>query len=413
MWKQPWGYAEGWTICIGLFITGLILQITTGVVEVDVFHYPANLISGILFILLLLVLHIYKRKTALLRWFSGPEASITSLASLLFLIIVMGLTRQSSPSADLSAEEGFVRLGFTQMTVSWPFILLFLYFLGILGLVVLKRISRFKWKRDTGFILNHAGLFIALFSAVLGSGDLHRLRMTVPLDTPEWRATDEKGEMVELPLAIELKSFTIGEYPPKLLLLDNATGKALPEDRPSTLLVEEYPMTGKLLDWEIEVTDYLSSAASMTTKDTVLFSPYMSEGATSAVYVKASNVHDGTQREGWVSCGNYMFPYQALRLNQNVSLIMPEREPKRFASEVSVFTQEGETKDYTIEVNKPLSVAGWKIYQLSYDEVMGKWSRISVFELVKDPWLPVVYTGIFMMLAGAVYLFVSAPKKSE
>ncbi|KPL25985.1 MAG: hypothetical protein AMS23_03830, partial [Bacteroides sp. SM1_62] len=57
------------------------------------------------------------------------------------------------------------------------------------------------------------------------------------------------------------------------------------------------------------------------------------------------------------------------------------------------------------EVNKPFKYRGWKLYQLSYDERMGKWSRVSVIEAVRDPWLPVVYTGIFLLLAGALYLF--------
>jgi hypothetical protein len=60
-----------------------------------------------------------------------------------------------------------------------------------------------------------------------------------------------------------------------------------------------------------------------------------------------------------------------------------------------------------------LSIGGWKIYQYSYDTVRGKWSQYSVFELVIDPWLPVVYLGIFMLLAGSVFLFLSAPKKTE
>ena len=70
------------------------------------------------------------------------------------------------------------------------------------------------------------------WAAILGNGDLRRLRMTVPLENPEWRASDEKNEMIELPLAIELRSFTIDEYPPKLMLIDNTTGKALPESNP-------------------------------------------------------------------------------------------------------------------------------------------------------------------------------------
>ena len=66
-----------------------------------------------------------------------------------------------------------------------------------------------------------------------------------------------------------------------------------------------------------------------------------------------------------------------------------------------------------IEVNKPFELEGWKIYQLSYDESKGRWSDISVFELVRDPWLPVVYTGIWMMIAGAVCLFALSQKRKE
>lgn len=411
MWKQPWGYAEGWAVCFGLFITGIILQLTIGKVDVDVFHYPVNLIGGIFFLFIILILFICSRRIASLKWFSGLEASLTALSSLLFLVIVMGLTRQVLPSADLSSEGGFVRLGFVQMTVSWPFVFLFLYFLLILGLVICRKIARFNWKRDTGFVLNHAGLFIALFSAILGSGDLQRLQMTVPVNATEWRATGGSEEMVELPLAVELKSFTIEEYPPKLMILDNKTGNALPEKLPQTLLVEAASTQGSLLDWDIEVSNYLPSAACVMNKDTVVFREYNSEGATSALYVKARK--GDTVREGWVSCGNFMFPYASLRLDNEVSLIMPDREAKRFASDVVVYAKDGKQKEQLIEVNKPLSISGWTIYQLSYDEAKGKWSKLSVFELVKDPWLPVVYSGILMMLAGAIYLFVSAPTKSK
>ena len=92
---------------------------------------------------------------------------------------------------------------------------------------------------------------------------------------------------------------------------------------------------------------------------------------------------------------------------------MPEREPQRFVSEVKIYTQEGTITGGTIEVNRPMEIEGWKIYQLSYDETKGRRSDISVFELVRDPWLPVVYTGIIMMMAGAICLFVSAQKRKE
>lgn len=412
MWKQPWGYAEGWTISFGLFLTGVILQVTTGKVDATLFQYPLNAIVGGVFLFFLVMLYVVSRKAAALQWFYSLTASITSLTAWMVLVIIMGLTRQVAPSVTVTHGGLLSGLGFMQMTSSWPFLLLFLYFISVLGLVTIHKISRFRWK-DIPFLLNHAGLFITLLAAILGNGDLQRLRMTATLDNPEWRATDETGQMTELPLAIELKSFTIDEYPPKLLAIDNTTGKALPEGNPENLLVEESPLSGSLLDWDIEVTRSLSMAACVRTVDTMNFVAFHSEGATTALLVKARNRVDGTEKSGWVSCGSFMFPYVSLPLSDSVSLVMPEPEPKRFASEVTVYTQSGERVDALIEVNKPLSMGGWKIYQLSYDEAKGKWSSTSIFELVKDPWLPVVYTGILMILLGSVCLFVLAPGNKQ
>jgi hypothetical protein len=41
---------------------------------------------------------------------------------------------------------------------------------------------------------------------------------------------------------------------------------------------------------------------------------------------------------------------------------------------------------------------------------MGPMSQTSILELVSDPWLPLVYTGIYMMLAGAVCMFLKGKK---
>ena len=172
-------------------------------------------------------------------------------------------------------------------------------------------------------------------------------------------------------------------------------------------------MAGNLQGWKVEVTRSLPMAACVMGQDTVNFVEFHSEGATTALYVKARNELTGRQKEGWVSCGSYIFPYISLQLDDAVSMVMPEREPQRFASEVKIYTQGGTITEGTIEVNRPMEIEGWKIYQLSYDETKGRWSDVSVFELVRDPWLPVVYAGIIMMMAGAVCLFVSAQKRKE
>ena len=115
--------------------------------------------------------------------------------------------------------------------------------------------------------------------------------------------------MIELPLAIELRSFTIDEYPPKLMLIDNTTGKVLPEKQPENILVEEIPLAGNLQGWKVEVTRSLPMAACVMGQDTINFVEFHSEGATTALYVKARNELTGRQKEGWVSCGSYIFPY--------------------------------------------------------------------------------------------------------
>ena len=93
-----------------------------------------------------------------------------------------------------------------------------------------------------------------------------------------------------------------------------------------------------------------------SSEDTLKFTEFHSMGATYAVYLKAVNATSAQSKEGWVSCGSFMFPYKALRLSEQTSLVMPEREPQRFVSAVTVYTQSGEVVEDTIEVNRPLKI---------------------------------------------------------
>ena len=407
MWKKTWGYKEGLACGAGLFATGLLLQGTVGDVRWDLFAWPVNIIVLVAYLLLLAVLYGLRKRVYCFEWLTHYTAAVSSLVCVAVITVVMGLVRQV-PAAQPSADW----IGLSKMLSFWPFVLLYVWLVTVLGLTILRAGFPFRL-RKIPFLLNHAGLFIALLTATLGNADLQRLKMITRIGKTEWRATDENGRLSELPLAIELQGFTIDEYPPKLMLIDNETGRALPAGTPEHLLLEDGVTEGRLPGWDIEVLNSIPMAASVATEDTLKFTEFHSMGATYAVYLKATDTGNGQSREGWVSCGSFMFPYKALRLNGEVSLIMPEREPQRFVSAVTVYTQQGEVRNDTIEVNHPLKVAGWNIYQLSYDETKGRWSDVSVFELVRDPWLPYVYTGIFMMMSGAVCLFVNAQKRRD
>ena len=87
--------------------------------------------------------------------------------------------------------------------------------------------------------------------------------------------------------------------------------------------------------------------------------------------------------------------------------------PRRFASEIQILTKSEKNIQATVDVNKPVEVDGWKIYQYGYDTSMGAKSNTSILELVSDPWLPYVYLGIYMMLAGGVLMFVTGVRRKE
>lgn len=393
--------------CGGLIVIGLILHLFTGGINWDSFAWPLNICVLAIYVVAIIVLYILRKKVYFVRWAMSYKAAVPSLVAVVFLTFLMGMIRQvpaSTHSGDVSS--------FNRMLSFWPFILVYLWMTTIIGLVSVKHLCSFRLSRIP-FLLNHLGLFIALVSATLGSADMKRLTMNTRIGQAEWRATDADGHVYELPLAIELKNFSIDEYPPKLMLIDNATGKALPTDSPEHLLLEENIKSGKLSGWNIEVLDRIEMAASVSGNDTVKYVDWPSAGATYAVNVRAVSPDGKQSVSGWVSCGSFLFPYQALRLDGDCSLVMPDREPRRYSSDVVIYTESGKTLEETIEVNKPAEIEGWKIYQLSYDESKGRWSDISVFELVSDPWLPVVYIGIIMMMLGAVCMFVTAQKNNK
>ena len=294
MWEKPWKLKEGFLIGGGLLIVGLLLQATIGPIDWDLFAAPVNYVMLVLLLTLIGAMYLLRRKVYTFEWMMHFGAAIPCLCYAVGLTILMGLTPQ--------VRQGGIPW-LSQMLRFWPFVLIWTWMMVISGLATLNHLLRWKW-REIPFIVNHLGVFLAVVCATLGSADMKKVEMTVPLENPEWRAVQEDGAMFEPGLAIELHRFIMDVY------------------------------------------------------------------------------EDGS--------------------------------PKRFASDISVYTEDGKDISGTVDVNKPLKVNGWKIYQYGYDVQRGPDSEYSVFMLVRDPWLPAVYLGIFLMLAGAVCLmFFMAPKTKK
>lgn len=415
IWEKPWDYLEGFIVAGGIAIAGFALQFSLGNIITSDFAFPINIILGALFIVGLLCCHFFLKDNHIVRWLSSVRATIPALTVMLILIIVMGLTPQFTEyEPEHHLPKDFIsNLGWYRMTTSWSFILLSFYMLTILGFSTLRKTRKPNSWKQIGFYLNHAGLFIAYLGGILGSADMVRTTMTVREGQTEWRAVDYFGNVSELPIAIELDTFKIEEYLPKLVVINTETGRILPEKRPDIYMFEKVGDKTTLLGNEVEILEYLPEAAVMSDSTFASAVTYQGDGAATALKVRISNPELKEPIEGWVSNGSYVFPYKVLYINSQTSLAMPVQEVKKYTSLVTVMTESGHSKKAAIEVNSPLTIDNWKIYQFSYDESMGKYSKTSVFELVYDPWLKIVYAGIFMLLAGSLFLFIMGPIKKE
>ncbi len=399
-WTQPWSYCEGTMVTAAILLVGFALQVAGGGTVLRVAAFPWNLVAGLVFLALIISAFVLWQKHPAMKWLGGVKAALPAILGFTFLVLLMGFVKQ-----DVEPKSALVRLlGLTHLVKTWPFILINLYLMILLGVVTLKRLTTFSLK-NAGFFLNHFGLFLVLFSTALGSSDMQRLRMNCYEDQTEWRAVDNSGKTVELPVAIKLLNFNIEEFRPKVTIIDNQSGQiAEQKGKVQFELLDRNVLD--LFGYHVEVEQFFESSGKVGDA----YFPVNEPGSAPSAKVKVTK--DGTEISGWVCSGSYVNQPEALKLNETHSLVMLPAEPRKFSSELHIQTKGGKNIKTTIEVNRPFKVDGWTIYQLSYNTEMGRWSNLSVLELVRDPWLPVVYFGIFLMMAGAGFLFIYGKPKS-
>lgn len=409
IWQFPWQYKESIAIVLGIIIVGFLLQLTIGNFNFYLFHAPVNILVGVALVLIVAGLSFIK-KNSFVKWLSSVPLSVTLLGSLFVLTVIMGLTPQFAKVnihlhihwGEASGSDIFnyiiTRLGLKQMTSSWAFVFVYSFTLLSLGLVIARRLHRFKWK-DYGFYLNHIGLWLFLFAAGIGSADMLRYVMYVEEGETEWRVYDNNENVLELNIAIQLHDFIMEEYPPKLAVINKYTGDAQPEGRPHYHQIEPNRKSDQLAGWELQIDEYIHEAVRKT--DTTFQAIPMS-GSMPAAKVRMTNKDTQQTVSGWLTCGSVDQYVMPLDLDSLYSLVMTKPEAKRFASDITVMLEDKpEPIHATLEVNSPLRIGAWMIYQYDYDHALGKASRHSGIELVYDPWLPFVYVGIALIALGA------------
>ncbi|MCL2790886.1 MAG: cytochrome c biogenesis protein ResB [Desulfobulbus sp.] len=397
LWQSPWGAPEAALFVAAIILVGFLLQLAVGSFDFALLHYPANLVA-LAVLAGLTALGVRMRNSLLVRWLAGIPLAVTLIVALLLFGLCMELMPQlprlSAQTPDLSA-----RLGLRTLTSSWPFALLYGMTLIALGITACKRLLRFS-RRNIIFLCNHLGLWLLLVSAGFGAADMLRVVMHVDTGKTEWRVFNEASAALEMPIAITLNKFTMEEYPPNLTIIDRQTGADLKNTQGFFQIDPKRP-AGRIGEWAITLDDYLHTAVRVRGE----YSASPMPESTPAAKITARNLHTGAIRTGWVSSGgNVPEFFSVLPLDDAHLLTMAQPEPKRYASDVTIIPKDGVPIDTTLEVNKPVAVGHWMIYQYGYEAALGKLSNWSEMELVYDPWLLPAQIGMGFMAVGALLL---------
>jgi hypothetical protein len=402
--KKIWGYTESFIISFEIIILGFVIEIFLKGSGVRSPHMPYNLYMILALIAILVIMHLAYRHTPFIKWFSSVPCSVSAISVYALLVLLLGFIPQQEDQA-----RWLQLTGLSHLKNSWPFYLIQFYLLVSLGLVVLRRGFPFKMK-NFGFLLNHFGLWITLVAAGLGSGD----QKSVSIDLFEDSGFTNTGiltnqQKIDLPFSLKLIDFNIEFYNPKMAVADQSKGEILQKHAETLPLIYKGFET-KLIDWQIKVKEFLPFAI----KTDSGYIPADRPGSMSVAFIETRNIITGDTSSGWITSGSMMFQARFLSLKKSKLLILTEPEPRKFESLVLVKDSRNIEDTIKLEVNKPFRMNGWKLYQLSYDTQLGKYSKHSVIEAVRDPWLPVVYIGILMLLGGAIYLFwLGRPVKEE
>ena len=400
LFQTPWRYAESFLVITIAIVFSFIIEYSLQGAYFGLPPKPYFLIFFVVLFLSIIIAHFFI-KSPIISWFSSIPATISSISIYTVIIILLGIIPQDPEKPNIF----LFKLGLTHITESLPFLVSTFIILIILLFTILKRITILN-RKNIIFLLNHFGLFLVIMAGAFGSADKQKLSLKMNEGDNFNVAFNDKFEHTILPFSVELKDFSVGEYTPEMVIVNE--NDDFEKDKNGRLLFQvKDSTTFHIGQYVVDVKQFLADAV----PDSEKFRVYPGPGSCPAANIE---VHDSKTKalitKGWISSGSFIFGNKTLPLKKGQVIGLLKPQPKKFMSKVRIHTDKTHFTETTIEVNKPFKIDGWYIYQVGYDEQMGKWSQFSIFEFVYDPWLKVIYAGVIMLMAGAVLLIFTDKK---
>ena len=169
-----------------------IVQAIVGAFPLSIVRFPLNVILMALWLVLLVELYRRRDRSKVAQLLLSQAATAISLVLMAAVGIVLGLQREPASTA-------------------WPTVVAVLFVLSHLTLVTLR-----GWRNATGvrwrFVVNHAGLWLALVAGFWGAPDREQVRAMVTREVPTREAYDMSGRTTTLDCELQLVDFKIDYY---------------------------------------------------------------------------------------------------------------------------------------------------------------------------------------------------------
>lgn len=391
--RYPWRTLILWVFTL---LTLFCFESVFPLIQVEVPRYPGSLVLIVGICAVMLTVSLVFRKTKLLKKISHAGGALFSVS--LFAVPVLFVAILPQKNIYIPSDVS----GFSRVTHTWWFIVPVLLMLLSLISAITHRMKQFNF-RNALFFLNHAGLVLVLCFGIFGHADKLSVYISVPEGELVWYGQTDNGMEMELPLAIRLDKFTIDYYAPKIAVIKEGEPVYIDD----AFFSSEKMGVARYKNVSFRLLRYLEQAFPV---DTGFIDARGIPYATAAAKLEVETREIRTI--AWVCAGNEAVPPKTIPAGGVYEVSMLPPEPKRYVSDISLFTPEGiNGEKHRISVNQPLSAGKWRIYQSSYNSEGMNARTVSVFLAVYDRWLFWVNAGFILCLAGAIGLIFTKPGK--